>query len=255
MDLNRKKHFQGTDNPTFTGVEQLNVTEQFLAGYSKNVVKLIAEGLKVASISDRHDYNLLEFGAGTGFLASLFKEDFSLKPDCVELDPNLQQLIISKGFLCMQQIADLNKKYDAVYTSNVLEHIVDDFGTLIELHGVLKPGGVMVVYVPAHPLLFSKMDEEIGHVRRYTKRELKIKVESAGFTIQKLNYDDFLGYFISMIVRFAGYGKKGIGSPQSLRIYDNLIFPISRFFDLVGMRFVIGKNLYLVATSNPIETK
>jgi SAM-dependent methyltransferase len=248
MHLNSKKDFQGTDNPTFTGIEQLNVTEQFLTRYSKNIVSLIVKGLKVPSISDRHDYNLLEFGAGTGFLADLFKEDFSLHPDCVELDPILQKRITSKGFLCERQITDLDKKYDAVYTSNVLEHIVDDLGTLIELYGVLKPGGVIAVYVPAHPLLFSKMDEEIGHVRRYTKKELQKKVESAGFTIQALNYDDFLGYFISMIVRFVGYGKKGIGSPQSLKVYDNLIFPISRLFDLVGMKFVIGKNLYLVAT-------
>jgi SAM-dependent methyltransferase len=251
--MNAKRNYQNSHNPNFTGVEQLNVTEQFLSRYSRNIVKLIIKGLQVSNIREGHDYSLLEFGAGTGFLADLLKEDFGLKPDCVELDPNLQQLITSKGFICEQHIADLNRKYDAVYTSNVLEHILDDLGALVELHGVLKPRGVMVVYVPAHPFLFSKMDEEIGHVRRYTKRELQRKVETAGFTIQAVNYDDFLGYFISMIVRFAGYGKKGIGSPQSLRIYDNLIFPISRFFDLVGMRFVIGKNLYLVATKSPIE--
>jgi len=173
-------------------------------------------------------------------------------PDCVELDPSLQKVIRKKGFFCVPQIADLEYKYSAVYTSNVLEHIEDDLNILSELYEVLKPGGLLAIYVPAHPFLFSKMDEEIGHVRRYTKKELKRKVESAGFTIQTLAYHDFLGYFLSIVVRFAGYGKKGIGSPKSLRIYDNLIFPISRLFDLVGMKFIVGKNLYLVAIKNPL---
>jgi 16S rRNA A1518/A1519 N6-dimethyltransferase RsmA/KsgA/DIM1 with predicted DNA glycosylase/AP lyase activity len=42
--------------------------------------------------------NLLEFGAGTGFLAEIFRTKFNLNPDCIELDPNLVKLIKNKDF-------------------------------------------------------------------------------------------------------------------------------------------------------------
>jgi SAM-dependent methyltransferase len=61
---------------------------------------------------------------------------------------------------------------DFIYTVNVLEHIIDDAGTVAELHERLRPGGWLLVYVPAFPILYNSMDRKVGHVRRYRYGEL-----------------------------------------------------------------------------------
>jgi hypothetical protein len=93
------------------------------------------------------------------------------------------------------------------------------------------------------------MDKEIGHVRRYTRSELRNKVQDAGFTIESLTYDEFLGFFASIFVKIVGY-KNGanLGSKNSLIFYDKVIYPMSKVLDFLGFRFILGKNLLLIAT-------
>ena len=69
---------------------------------------------------------------------------------------------------------------------DVLEHIDDDLGTLRHLIEVLDPGGVLVLTVPAHPMLFDEMDEIAHHRRRYRRSELRQKLEAAGFRVLRL---------------------------------------------------------------------
>ncbi len=130
----------------------------------------------------------------------------------------------------------------------MLEHIEDDSAILKDLFEALENGGVIGIYVPAHPFLYSTMDKEIGHVRRYTGSELRNKVQGAGFTIQSLTYDEFVGFFASMFVKVVGYkNSANLGSKSSLVIYDKMIYPVSRILDFLGLRFVLGKNLILIA--------
>jgi hypothetical protein len=191
---------------------------------------------------------LLEFGAGTGFLAQLFVNNFGIRPDCVELDPDLAKLNLERGFKCFRFLKDTKQNYDAIYTSNVLEHIENDQDILSELHSSLISGGWIAIYVPAHAYLFTQMDLDVGHVRRYSKSDLKRKVSQAGFEIKTLNYNDSIGFFATLLVKVMGYREKGnLGSTNSLLFYDKYIFPISRFLDRVGFRFLVGKNLILTA--------
>ena len=105
--------------------------------------------------------------------------------------------------------------------------------------------------MPAHQILYSTMDREIGHVRRYTRSELREKVLDAGFLIQSISYDDFIGFFASAFVKIVGYkNKANLGSEKSLLFYDKYIYPISRVLDLLGFRFILGKNLLLIATKH-----
>ena len=108
-----------------------------------------------------------------------------------------------------------------------------------------------MIYVPAFPLLFTKMDSKVGHVRRYTKNELARKVSAAGFTIRKLHYVDSLGFIITLLYRCMGRTDGGI-SRVSLIIYDRIIFPVSRMVDCV-MRPLFGKNLYVTATKKDVS--
>jgi hypothetical protein len=92
------------------------------------------------------------------------------------------------------------------------------------------------------------MDYQVGHVRRYSKPELKRKILNAGFKIDSLSYSDSLGYFATILVKMIGYRETGnLGSTKSLLFYDRFIFPLSKVLDSMGVRHLIGKNLILIA--------
>ena len=64
---------------------------------------------------------------------------------------------------------------------DVIEHLDDPVGALRDAWRALEPGGVVVVAVPAHQWLWSRADELLGHVRRYTRPLLREHLEAAGF--------------------------------------------------------------------------
>ena len=238
-----QKQSQSITNPAYSGMSELLATENSLVNYSKSIVRKLHRKMNLTTSS-----KICEFGAGTGFLADIFRSEFQIEPDCIELDPKLILLIKSKKLKCFQTLVESPQNYDGIYSSNVLEHIEEDSKTLKQLFDALKPGGVIGIYVPAHPMLYSTMDEQIGHVRRYTKRELKDKVLEAGFSIQSLTYDEFLGFFASAFVKLVGYKETAnLGSKKSLAFYDRFVFPISQALDFLGFRYLLGKNLILIA--------
>ena len=240
---------QNSNQPNYSGTTELVATENGLIGYTTSIVDKLYRKLHIDA-----GKSVLEFGAGTGFLAEIFRDKHEVTPTCVELDPNLCSLIREKNFKTFQYLKDAPTNFDAIYTSNVLEHIEDDISALKEIRLHLKSEGRIGIYVPAHPILFSKMDETVGHVRRYRKSELVEKVKKAGFEVKSVQYDDFIGFFASLAVKFLGYGKSGIGSAKSLQIYDWMIYPISKILDIFGFRYILGKNILLIAANNNSQT-
>ena len=244
----RPTNVQNSESQAYTGTQQLLDSEAGLVGYSSEIVRKFFTKMDLHNRIIEKKGNLLEFGAGTGFLADLFNLNFNIKPDCVELDPELVKQIKKKDMRCFQFLSEIQSKYTAIYTSNVLEHIENDSAALKELFESLIPGGIIGIYVPAHPILYSTMDKEIGHVRRYTRSELRAKVLEAGFSIKSITYDEFIGFFASAAVKIIGYKNKvSLGSKRSLIFYDNFIYPLSKFLDKIGFRFIIGKNLIIIA--------
>lgn len=76
----------------------------------------------------------------------------------------------------------------AVVLLDVLEHVPDPVQVLTHVHKALKPGGAVIVTVPAHPWLYSRWDEQLGHFRRYTVAEFRRHARESSFRVQWLNY-------------------------------------------------------------------
>jgi len=70
---------------------------------------------------------------------------------------------------------------DAVVALNVLEHIERDDLALAQLYRILKPGGILIVEVPAGPDLFDSFDAHLMHHRRYAMAALQMMTRAAGF--------------------------------------------------------------------------
>jgi SAM-dependent methyltransferase len=76
--------------------------------------------------------------------------------------------------------------FEAVVSSEVLEHVADDARAVAELARVLVPGGWAIATVPADPALWDASDDWAGHVRRYAGPELRARFEEAGFEVVRL---------------------------------------------------------------------
>lgn len=82
--------------------------------------------------------------------------------------------------------------FDAVVSADVLYHLDDDLGALRELRRVLKPGGVLVVNVPAHPWLWSYHDVAVHGRRRYARANLAALLERSAFTTTRITHWNLL---------------------------------------------------------------
>ena len=74
-------------------------------------------------------------------------------------------------------------EFDSIGAFDVVEHIEEDEQVLGQVHGALKPGGVVLLTVPQHAWLWSPVDEYARHIRRYSAKDIHAKVEGAGFEI------------------------------------------------------------------------
>lgn len=236
-----KERFQSSIQQNYSGADSLHEVDKLLKNYYYSIFT------KITKYCSRKD-DVLDFGAGIGTVADLWFKNFKNKPDCVELDEKLRKILTQKGYAAFQSLNSLRGKYHLIYSVNVLEHIYDDVGTLIELSKFLKPNGVLVLYVPAHMVLYSNFDEEVGHYRRYDKSELVSKLITAGYKVQSSEYSDCLGYVLALITKLLGYKEIGnLGGTNSLVIYDRFIYPLSKLFDAFGAKYLFGKNLIISA--------
>ena len=239
--LKERDTYQSPCNPEYSGARELVIDEKYLNNYKNSIVIKILKYFKSAD-------KVLEYGAGVGTLAQNWEVKTGIKPECLEIDNSLRTMLVDRGFKCHDKPESVTKTYDGIYTSNVLEHIEDDVEALRKIHGMLKPGCSLVVYVPAFMCLYSKLDPSIGHYRRYHKKELLEKLRGNKFEVIDSFYVDSIGFFASLVIKFFGYkGSLKLGNKRSLLIYDKYIYPISKILDGLGLRYFFGKNILVAA--------
>jgi SAM-dependent methyltransferase len=91
--------------------------------------------------------------------------------------------------------------FDIIIASDVLEHIEDDELALSEWYRIIKPGGMLLVFVPALSCLWGRHDIINHHFRRYDKQSLISKLTKPGFSISRASYWNFLLFFPAYVVR------------------------------------------------------
>lgn len=143
--------------------------------------------------------------------------------------------------------ADLRDlELDTIICLNVLEHIKDDGAALRGLAGMLKPHGRLILLVPAHPLLYSPLDRNLDHYRRYRRRALHALLKRSGFTVKRSFHFNMLGalgwWFNGRVLR-----RKILPGGQ-LRLF-NLVVGLLRVEALMHPPF--GLSLVVTASRGP----
>ena len=184
--------------------------------------------------------NILDFGAGNGEYCNRTNSN---KIVAVEPDRELGSGLQCK---CYKELKDIpNKSFDLIYSLNVLEHIKDDKKSVQELSSYLNKGGILKILVPARMEIYSKMDEKVGHFRRYKKNELIALLSKSNLEIVECRYFDFIGYLLSFIYKYTN--NSGEINHLSLIFYDKILFSISLIMDKLIFSKIIGKNLMITA--------
>ena len=134
---------------------------------------------------------ILELGAGTGHNLSMLSR-FGVV-EASELDSVARKLASERLGREVKEAAlpDLSMfpadSYDLIALLDVLEHVPDDKGSLAAIRGQLKPGGALLLTVPANRWMWSAHDVAHHHHRRYRKSEIEKLALDAGFRIELLS--------------------------------------------------------------------
>jgi glycosyltransferase involved in cell wall biosynthesis len=146
--------------------------------------------------------DVLEVGCGQGSLGTRLAQRYTylgVEPDQTSWAvANRRVSATGRGEVRNVAFAALgDERFDLVCAFEVLEHIEDDATTLKEWATRLRPGGWLLLSVPAHQHRYAKADEMAGHFRRYDPAVMTALLTSCGFTdIQIRQYGFPLGYML-----------------------------------------------------------
>ena len=130
---------------------------------------------------------------------------------CAELSPRFEVVGVDISSMACDHlksvygitsiVADLEQglplasgQFDVVIMADVLEHIREDGKLLGEIRRCLKPGGALLLTVPAYAHLWSYWDERLEHFRRYEYKDLKALMVKEGFKVKKITFFNLLIY-------------------------------------------------------------
>ncbi|MDP9101690.1 MAG: class I SAM-dependent methyltransferase [Actinomycetota bacterium] len=134
--------------------------------------------------------------------------------------------------------------HSAVVAYNVLEHIPDDQAALRAFAGLLRPGGALVLLVPAFPSAMSDFDRAVGHQRRYRRRDLAAALRAAGLEVRVLHHVNSLGLLAWYVVMVGLRRKPRMG--LLLKVYDVAVVPWLRRLE-TWQTPPFGQSLFAVA--------
>jgi len=167
-----------------------------------------------SELPDWRDKEILDAGCGTG---SILKQlGNPAKNVGVDLAPEAVSFCRQRGLTNVQQ-ADIcalpfvSASFDVVVCSSVLYHqwVKDPAVAVRELHRVLRPGGLLLLNVPAIRFLHSAHDEAVMTAHRFKKSEIRQLLCDNGFAIRRLTYWTTLLFPLAVIARTLGGSSTG----------------------------------------------
>jgi len=175
--------------------------------------RLIFQTLE-AELPDWGTKEIVDVGCGTG--AILKQLGNPGKNVGIDLAPEAVSFCRQRGLNNVQQ-GDIHAlpfpdaSFDAIICSSVLYHqwVRDVEGAVREMHRVLRPGGTLLIVVPAFPFLHSAHDEAVMTARRFRKREIRQLLRKQDFKVRRLTYWTTFLFPLAVAARTLGGSKMG----------------------------------------------
>lgn len=144
--------------------------------------------------------------------------------------------------------------FDCVVCADVLNHVPDERSTLAGMARRLRPGGRLILVVPAVPAMLGFRDQSLGHLRRFTRGQIQLLLDEAGFTVERCRYWNLLAYpFYAFIERSLGRRLSDTTRFRASRADSRILGPLLRFwYTRVEKRvaFPLGLSFFIVARRN-----
>ena len=205
---------------------------------------------------------ILDLGCGTGHLLTRITKPgiqfvgFDIRSEGLirSSEKNSKGLLLAQANVVNVPLRD--GTVDCVFMLDVLEHVCDKIA-LNEVVRILRPGGLLILTVPAFPILWSYRDEDAGHLRRYTRRTLYNTLNGAGLTVKDMLFYQFFLFPLVMISRWLGRRWRTLRDveEQQLPLLNNLMTMINRMEVgalSYGIRYPWGSTLVAAACKSKI---
>ena len=204
--------------------------------------------------SENKNIRILDIGCSSGILMNIIRAAGFHEITGIDISAEAIHLAQKNGianvFLrdaIVTQFAD--EEFEVVIASDVLEHIVRAEDALAEWYRILKPGGKLMVFVPAHSFLWSRHDESNHHVMRYSKHELFAALEKAGFSLGKKGYWNFLLFFPKYLHRII-FSRASDDLSEHFGLLNTVLYYVMIMENTLifrGASFPIGVSIFCVA--------
>jgi SAM-dependent methyltransferase len=189
---------------------------------------------------------IMEIGCSSGFLikeiVNIYPENLIIGVDVVKaplynLAKKLPNVPLFRFDINQNPLPD--SIVDVLIMLNVLEHIENDVLALQNVFKLLKPGGTLIIEVPAGKFLYDGYDKQLLHFRRYTLNELSHKVKLSGFIIKRKSYLGFFIFPIFIIIKlFNKYlNKKNTVFKNNKNTANSLLLSLIMKLEVILSRF------------------
>jgi len=147
---------------------------------------------------------ILDVGCGTGANLKMLGAHGAVSG--VDISPQALEFCRQRGlatvkFGAAESLPYPDESFDLVTALDVIEHLDDDLAGLKEAARVMRPGGRVLLFVPAFMFLWGVQDDVSNHRRRYDRAELVEKVRASGFEIEQVSYANFTFFLPVLAVR------------------------------------------------------
>jgi SAM-dependent methyltransferase len=204
--------------------------------------------------------NFFELGCGTGYVLLCLEKAFP-KLSLYGGEVFVKGLKFASQRLSRAELVQMDirripfeDEFEVMSAFDVLEHIKEDELALKQMHQAVRRNGGIVLTVPQHPFLWSHTDDYAHHVRRYTAKELKTKVENAGFEVQKMT--SFVSLLFPLMIASRLRKQRSASDSNKMpelnvnKLLNALLeksLDIERWMIRSGLTFPIGGSLLVVA--------
>jgi SAM-dependent methyltransferase len=207
---------------------------------------------------------IVDLGCGTGANLEVLAQygtalglDFSPEALSFCRKRALPRLMRANG----EALALANASVDLFTAMDSLEHIPDDLAALREIHRSLKPGGTLLVTVPAFGFLWSEHDEALQHLRRYSAPELRNKLKAAGFELSRVTHVLFFLFPVVLAMRILqNFTKSSVVPRTSITMLPSLVNAVLLAINRLEMwllrflSFPVGVTIVAVARKSGVRS-